>query len=155
MKIDKQKLKEDFDKLLGITKDNAEKLWEGTLQLVDKGSKQYQILKLQKDIYFIQRKIDKLKFKLGEKVYNLYKKGKVENDDIKPNVFDIDVLLNDISVIETQIHKIKESETKSGSEKGKSKKKASSGRTGRGEKASPKKKGPSKRRKKVGEIEES
>ena len=100
MKFDKKKLKEDLDKILGFTKDNAEKLWEGTLLLVDKGSKQYQILRLQKDIYFIQRKIEKLKHKLGDKVYKLYKKGKLSLNDVKPIGFDIDILLDEIKTIE-------------------------------------------------------
>ncbi|MCK4667441.1 hypothetical protein KAU33_11865 [Candidatus Dependentiae bacterium] len=147
MKFDKKKLKEDFDKILGITKDNAEKLWEGTLSLVDKGSHQYHILKLQKNIYFIQRKIDKIKSRLGAKAYKLYKTGKITIKDIKPFGFDIDILLDEIHTIEKDIHKLKEEMTAG--------KTGKAGKSAKGKKAkvarkSPKKKSSTKTKSKTG-----
>ncbi len=140
MKFDKKKLKEDFDKILGITKDNAEKLWEGTLNLVDKGSHQYHILKLQKNIYFIQRKIDKIKSKLGNKAYKLYKTGKISVKDIKPFGFDIDILLDEIHTIEKDVHKLKDEMAS-----GKTGKAGKTAKTGKGKKAKVAKKSPRKK----------
>ncbi len=137
MKFDKKKLKEDFDKILGITKDNAEKLWEGTLNLVDKGSHQYHILKLQKNIYFIQRKIDKIKLKLGDKAYKLYKAGKISVKDIKSFGFDIDILFDEIHTIEKDIQKIKD-DMPAG-------KVGKTGKAGKGKKAKVVKKSPKKK----------
>ena len=102
--------KKEFEKISNTTKHGLEKLWDISLEIADKGSKQYKILKLQKENYFLNHRLNKVYTLLGEKVYKLSLKKKIGSRLIVDYIEKVEIIKKDILKREKKIVEIKKDE---------------------------------------------